>query len=73
MPGFDIVDLHEKPKNFLTEAEIERLLSTAKAGRHGRRDHLMMLLMYRHGLRETELCQLTVSALDLETARFMRI
>ena len=29
----------------------------------------MMLLMYRHGLRETELCRLTVSALDLETAR----
>ena len=69
MPGFDAVDLHEKPKNFLTEAEIERLLSATKAGRHGMRDHLMMLLMYRHGLRETELCQLTVSALDLETAR----
>jgi site-specific recombinase XerD len=29
----------------------------------------MMLLLYRHGLRETELCRLSVSALDLETAR----
>jgi integrase len=29
----------------------------------------MMLLMYRHGLRETELCRLTLSCLDLETAR----
>ena len=32
MPEFDAVDLHEKPKNFLTEAEIERLLSTAMEG-----------------------------------------
>ena len=29
----------------------------------------MMLFLYRHGLRETELCQLTVSAPELETAR----
>lgn len=29
----------------------------------------MMLLMYRHGLREIELCRLTLSCLDLETAR----
>jgi site-specific recombinase XerD len=65
----DVVDLHEKTKNFLTEAEVDRFLQAAKSGRHGVRDHLMMLLMYRHGLRETELCRLSVSALDLETAR----
>ncbi len=69
MSASEAVDLHEKPKNFLTEAEVERFLQAAKSGRHGIRDHLMMLLMYRHGLRETELCRLTVSALDLETAR----
>jgi type 1 fimbriae regulatory protein FimB len=69
MPENAAVDLHEKPKNFLTEAEIERFLQAAKGGRHGVRDHLMMLLMYHHGLRETELCRLTVSCLDLETAR----
>ena len=33
MPVFDAVDLHEKPKNFLTEAESQRLLNAAKAGR----------------------------------------
>ncbi|WP_295452908.1 tyrosine-type recombinase/integrase [uncultured Thiodictyon sp.] len=69
MPATDAVDLHEKPKNFLTEAEVERFLQAAKAGRHGVRDHSMMLLTYRHGLRETELCRLTVAALDLESAR----
>jgi len=69
MCASEAVDLHEKPKNFLTEAEVDRFLQAAKSGRHGIRDHLMMLLMYRHGLRETELCRLTVSSLDLETAR----
>jgi len=50
--------------------KIERFLQAAKTGRHGVRDHLMLLLlMYRHGLRETELCRLTLSYLDLETAR----
>lgn len=69
MPTWDAVDLPEKSKNFLTETEVERFLQAAKSGRHGIRDHAMMLLMYRHGLRETELCRLVVSALDLDTAR----
>jgi len=69
MATLDVVDLHEKTKNFLTEAEVDRFLQAAKSGRHGIRDHLMMLLMYRHGLRETELCRLSISARDLETAR----
>lgn len=69
MSVLEAIDLHEKSKNFLTEAEMARLLQAAKCGRHGLRDHLILLLMYRHGLRETELCRLTVSALDLASAR----
>ncbi len=69
MSESEAVDLHEKTKNFLTEAEMTRFLQAAKSGRHGVRDHLMMLLMYRHGLRETELCRLTVSVLDMDSAR----
>ena len=52
MPALDAVDFHEKSKYFLTEAEMDRFLQTAKSRQHGIRDHLMMLLMYRHGLRE---------------------
>jgi len=63
----DTVDLHERSKNFLTE--IERFLQAAKAGRHGVRDPLVTLLIYRHGLRETEPCRMTGSCSDLETAR----
>ena len=39
-------DAHERVKNFLDEEEIERLLTAARAGRHGVRDNLLMLMMY---------------------------
>ena len=35
-------------REHLTEAEIEKLLAALKQTRHGRRDSLIGLLMYRH-------------------------
>lgn len=61
------VDSHGK--DFLTEAEMKHFLEAARHGRHGVRDYLMMLMTYRHGLRVSELVDLRLKDLDLETGR----
>ena len=48
-----------RPREYLTEREVEHLMLTAKRrGRYGHRDATMILLAYRHGLRVGELCAL---------------
>src|ERR1043165_3248678 len=58
-----------RKRDFLTELEIKRLLDSARRGRHGTRDYLMVLLTYRHGLRVSELIDIRLRDLDLDAAR----
>lgn len=62
-------DAHERDKDYLTQDEIKRLLLAAKKGRHGGRDHLIMLMMYRHGLRVSEAVSLKLSDINLTESR----
>jgi site-specific recombinase XerD len=62
-------DAHERRRDFLNEAEITALLDGAKAGRHGVRDHLILLTMYRHALRVSEAVGLRRDEVDLDRAR----
>jgi len=63
----DTVD--RRGKDFLTDAEMQRFLDATRLGRHGVRDYLLMLMAYRHGLRVSELIDLRLRDLDLDTGR----
>jgi type 1 fimbriae regulatory protein FimB len=58
-----------RPKNFLTEAEIASFLKAARRGRHRVRNYAMLLLTYRHGLRVSELVNMRIADVDLDTGR----
>lgn len=61
-----IIDKHKRVcHNLLNESEITRLLMAAKTSRHGIRDYCMFLLMYRHGLRVSELIGARLVDIDL--------
>jgi len=52
-------------REHLTETEMAKLLTALKANRHGHRDWLIGLLIYRHGLRVSEACDLRWDDIDL--------
>jgi integrase len=56
-----------RPREHLTEREVERLIAAAKGNRWGQRDATMILIAFRHGLRASELCELQWSDVEFET------
>jgi len=59
----------DRPKNFLTEAEIENFLKAGRKGRHKVRNFAMLLLAFRHSLRVSELINMRMADVDLDTGR----
>ena len=56
-----------RPREHLTEHEIDKLVEAAKGNRWGQRDTTMILIAFRHGLRASELCGLQWSDVEFET------
>ncbi len=56
-----------RPREHLTEREVEKLIEAAKGNRHGLRDSTMRIA-FRHGLRVSELCDLQWTEVEFETA-----
>jgi type 1 fimbriae regulatory protein FimB/type 1 fimbriae regulatory protein FimE len=57
-----------RTREYLTEAEVEKLIAVAKRNRWGHRDATMILMGYRHGLRAAELTDLRWDQIDFATA-----
>jgi site-specific recombinase XerD len=55
-------------REYLTEAEVDRLMAAAKGNRWGHRDATMILVAYRHGLRVSELVDLRWDQIEFTTA-----
>jgi integrase len=58
-----------RPREYLTEREIEKLMDAARANRWGHRDATAILIAYRHGLRASELVALRWDDIELATGR----
>src|SRR5476651_2102711 len=57
-----------RTREYLTEAEVERLMNAAKGNRWGHRDATMIFVAYRHGLRVSELVDLRWDQIEFTTA-----
>jgi integrase len=69
-PPTKLPNLEKRSREYLTVSEVNKLIKTAKSlGRHGERDSLMVLIMYRHALRVGELVDLRWDQIDLNRGR----
>ena len=53
-----------RTREYLTPAEVERLIKAARDGRYGDRDATLILIAFRHGLRASEICDLEWSQVE---------
>ena len=54
-------------RKHLVSAEVDKLIAATKGNRNEARDHCLLLLMFRHGLRVSEACALQLDQVDTES------
>src|SRR5271165_4347138 len=57
-----------RSREYLTDAEVARLMKATSGNRYGHRDATMILIAYRHGLRASELVDLRWDQIDFGAA-----
>ena len=57
-----------RKREYLTLAEIEKLIEAAKGNRYGHRDATMILVAFRHGFRASEIIELEWYDIDFNAA-----
>ena len=58
-----------RPREYLTEREVGKLIDAARDNRWGHRDATAILIAYRHGLRASELALLRWDDIDWQTGK----
>jgi integrase len=53
-----------RTREYLTPAEVDKLIKSARDGRYGHRDATLILIAFRHGLRAVEICDLEWSQVE---------
>lgn len=64
-----VVNAHEKERNYITESELQKVLKAASTNRYPTRDKLIVLLLFRHGYRVSELIDIRMNYINLEEGR----
>jgi integrase len=62
-----------RPREYLTPAEVETLIRTARQGRYGHRGATLILVAYRHGLRAVEICDLEWSQVEFDRTATLHV
>ena len=62
-----------RTREYLTPAEVEKLIKAARNGRYGHRDATLILIAFRHGLRASEICDLEWSQVEYGRAASLHV
>jgi integrase len=62
-----------RTREYLTPAEIEKLMTAAKDGRWGHRDATLVMVAYRHGLRAKEAAELEWSQVEFGRTAYLHV